>query len=80
MGASGEWRAQDSSILESPNPLRCEGFYSVFKRGVIGVYRHCSERHLNRYVAEFGTTIACGLGSMTKNGLIAFCAGSLASG
>ncbi len=30
-----------------------EGFYSVFKRGMIGVYQHCSERHLHRYVAEF---------------------------
>jgi transposase-like protein len=30
-----------------------EGFYSVFKRGMIGVYQHCGERHLRRYVAEF---------------------------
>ncbi|MBV8460012.1 MAG: IS1595 family transposase [Candidatus Eremiobacteraeota bacterium] len=30
-----------------------EGFYSVFKRGMIGVYQHCGERHLSRYVAEF---------------------------
>lgn len=30
-----------------------EGFYSVFKRGMKGVYQHCSERHLHRYVAEF---------------------------
>jgi transposase-like protein len=30
-----------------------EGFYSVFKRGMIGVYQHCGERHLHRYVAEF---------------------------
>jgi ISXO2-like transposase domain len=29
-----------------------EGFYSVFKRGMKGVYRHCSERHLHRYLAE----------------------------
>ena len=31
-----------------------ENFYSVFKRGMKGVYQHCSERHLNRYVDEFG--------------------------
>lgn len=30
-----------------------EGFFSVFKRGVRGVYQHCSEDHLNRYLAEF---------------------------
>jgi transposase-like protein len=30
-----------------------EGYYSVFKRGMKGVYQHCSERHLHRYLAEF---------------------------
>jgi hypothetical protein len=30
-----------------------EGLYSVFKRGMKGIYQHCSERHLHRYVAEF---------------------------
>ena len=30
-----------------------ESFYSVFKRGMRGVYQHCSEKHLHRYVAEF---------------------------
>lgn len=30
-----------------------EGFYSVFKRGMKGVYQHCGERHLHRYLAEF---------------------------
>ena len=30
-----------------------EGFYSVFKRGMTGVYQHCSTKHLHRYVAEF---------------------------
>src|SRR6185295_5309713 len=30
-----------------------EGFFSVFKRGMKGVYQHCSERHLHRYLAEF---------------------------
>jgi transposase-like protein len=30
-----------------------EGFYSVFKRGMKGVYQHCAEKHLHRYVAEF---------------------------
>ena len=30
-----------------------EGFYSVFKRGMKGVYQHCNERHLDRYLGEF---------------------------
>jgi len=30
-----------------------EGFYSVFKRGMKGVYQHCGEQHLHRYVREF---------------------------
>jgi transposase-like protein len=30
-----------------------EGFFSVFKRGMRGVYQHCGEKHLHRYVAEF---------------------------
>lgn len=28
-----------------------EGYYSVFKRGMKGVYEHCAEKHLHRYVA-----------------------------
>jgi transposase-like protein len=30
-----------------------EGFYSVFKRGFKGIYQHCAEKHLFRYLAEF---------------------------
>jgi hypothetical protein len=30
-----------------------EGFYSIFKRGMKGVYQHCKEKHLHRYLAEF---------------------------
>jgi hypothetical protein len=30
-----------------------EGYYSIFKRGMKGVYQHCSEMHLHRYLAEF---------------------------
>jgi len=30
-----------------------ESIFSVFKRGVKGVYQHCGEQHLHRYVAEF---------------------------
>jgi transposase-like protein len=30
-----------------------ENYFSVFKRGMRGVYQHCSEKHLHRYLAEF---------------------------
>jgi len=30
-----------------------EGYFSIFKRGMMGVYQHCSEKHLHRYLAEF---------------------------
>jgi transposase-like protein len=30
-----------------------EGFFSVFKRGIIGVYQHVDKRHFDRYLAEF---------------------------
>jgi ISXO2-like transposase domain len=30
-----------------------EGYFSIFKRGMRGVYQHCGEQHLHRYLAEF---------------------------
>ena len=30
-----------------------EGFFSVFKRGMVGTYQHCGEQHMQRYLAEF---------------------------
>ena len=30
-----------------------EGFFSIFKRGLVGTYQHMSEQHLPRYLAEF---------------------------
>ena len=30
-----------------------EGYFSIFKRGMKGVYQHCSKKHLHRYAAEF---------------------------
>lgn len=30
-----------------------EGAFSIFKRGMRGVYQHCAEKHLHRYLAEF---------------------------
>ena len=30
-----------------------EGYFSILKRGVYGIYQHVSEAHLHRYLAEF---------------------------
>jgi hypothetical protein len=30
-----------------------EGFFSIFKRGMKGIYQHCGEQHLHRYLREF---------------------------
>lgn len=30
-----------------------EGYFSILKRGMKGVYQHCSKKHLHRYLAEF---------------------------
>ena len=30
-----------------------EGYFSIFKRGLVGTYQHMDERHLHRYLAEF---------------------------
>jgi transposase-like protein len=30
-----------------------EGYFSIFKRGITGIYQHCSQQHLKRYLGEF---------------------------
>jgi transposase-like protein len=30
-----------------------EGYFSIFKRGLTGIYQHCDSQHLHRYLAEF---------------------------
>lgn len=35
------------------NTNSAEGYFSIFKRGMKGVYQHCKEKHLHRYLAEY---------------------------
>lgn len=35
------------------NTQTVEGYFSILKRGMKGVYQHCAEKHLHRYLAEF---------------------------
>jgi transposase-like protein len=30
-----------------------EGFFGIFKRGMKGIYQHCGQQHLGRYITEF---------------------------
>jgi hypothetical protein len=30
-----------------------EGYFSIFKRGMRGIYQFCAKKHLHRYLAEF---------------------------
>ena len=49
----GEYGYTDRRTGEKINTNAIEGYFSVFKRGMIGVYQQCSEQHLHRYLAEF---------------------------
>jgi hypothetical protein len=44
---------RDEYVRGEAHTNTIEGFFSVFKRGMRGVYQHCRERHLHRYLAEF---------------------------
>ena len=45
--------SQDEYVRGDAGTNTIEGFFSVFKRGMNGVYQHCSSDHLHRYLAEF---------------------------
>ena len=42
-----------SLVNRSIHTNTVEGFFSIFKRGMKGVYQHCKKQHLHRYLAEF---------------------------
>jgi ISXO2-like transposase domain len=50
-----------------------EGYFSIFKRGMRGIYQHCGEQHLHRYLAEFdfryNTRIALGFNDAERAAL-----------
>ena len=65
--ARGEYVAKNDIRIHT-NTI--EGFYSIFKRGMRGVYQHCSNKHLHRYVAEFdfrySNRVAVGVDDQTR--------------
>jgi len=44
---------QEEYVRGEAHTNTAENYFSVFKRGMKGIYQHCSEQHLHRYVAEF---------------------------
>jgi transposase-like protein len=50
-----------------------EGFFSIFKRGLVGVYQHMDKKHLDRYLAEFdfrmNTRAKLGVNDMQRAGI-----------
>jgi transposase-like protein len=57
----GEKFASHRTVVHSQNEYvrgdahtnNAEGYFSILKRGIYGVYQHVSEEHLRRYLAEF---------------------------
>lgn len=47
--SSGEYVSRKTGATTN----HVENYFSVFKRGMKGVYQHCSEKHLQRYLTEF---------------------------
>jgi transposase-like protein len=48
--AAGEYVSRFNPLVHTNT---VEGSFSIFKRGMRGVYQHCSKKHLHRYLAEF---------------------------
>jgi transposase-like protein len=46
----GEYASRDDRSI-CTNQI--EGFFGIFKRGMRGIYQHCAEKYLNRYLTEF---------------------------
>jgi hypothetical protein len=45
--------ARDAADGSRVHTNTAEGYFSIFKRGLVGTYQHMSEQHLPRYLAEF---------------------------
>ena len=44
---------EEGPKTEKVHTNSAEGYFSIFKRGMRGIYQHCGEKHLHRYLAEF---------------------------
>jgi hypothetical protein len=46
----GNYVSRENPVIHTQT---IEGSFSIFKRGMKGVYQHCAEKHLHRYLSEF---------------------------
>jgi transposase-like protein len=55
--AHGTTQHSKDQYVDPKNPLihsnTVGGYFSIFKRGMKGIYQHCGQKHLHRYLAEF---------------------------
>ncbi len=69
-----EYGYTDRKTGTKVNTNTVEGYYSIFKRGMKGVYQHCGEKHLHRYLAEFdfrySNRVALGVNDKARAGKI----------
>ena len=59
-GVGGEFASHETVCHSAGEYVRDEvhtntmdGYWGLFKRGMRGIYQHCAEKHLHRYLAEF---------------------------
>jgi transposase-like protein len=61
-------RYPDDAPIITTNTV--EGYYSIFKRGMKGVYQHCKEKHLHHYLSEFdfrySNRVKLGIGDVAR--------------
>jgi hypothetical protein len=46
-----EYARREGEKLITTNTV--EGYFGIFKRGMVGIYQHCAEHHLQAYLNEF---------------------------
>ena len=49
--SAGEYVRRENGVCITTNSV--EGFFSILKRGINGVYHHVGKQHLHRYLSEF---------------------------
>ena len=47
------WHTAKEYVRGDVHTNSAEGYFSIFKRGMKGIYQHCREKHLHRYLAEY---------------------------
>ena len=66
--SAGEYARREDGYSVHTNTA--EGYFGVFKKGMRGIYQHCAEKHLHRYLSEydfrFNNRVAVGVGDVER--------------